>query len=228
MNSFGKSTTINHQACAATTSAMLNPAKNHSSRAPNIFWHDGAVSLEARQESIGHRPATVWLTGLSGAGKSTIAYELERLLLMAHHPCFVLDGDNLRHCLNSDLGFSADDRKENIRRTAEVAHLMNEAGLIVITALISPCRHDREMAREIIEGPRFVEVHVNTPIEVCETRDPKGLYAKARFGKIPDFTGISSQYEPPEAPALVLDTGAQPLSHCTRELFRHLKAHFFN
>jgi len=184
--------------------------------------------MAAREQFVGHRPATVWLTGLSGAGKSTIAYELERLLLLANHPCCVLDGDNLRHCLNSDLGFSAHDRKENIRRTAEVAHLMNEAGLIVITALISPQRDDREMAREIIDERHFVEVHVSTPIEVCETRDPKGLYAKARFGQIPNFTGITSQYEPPLHPDLVLDTGAQPLSHCTRELFKHLKTHFFS
>lgn len=228
MNRFNNPAMSGDQACEAGTSTLFSPVKRRPYRAPNLFWHSGTISTEVRQEFVGHRPATVWLTGLSGAGKSTIAYELEKLLLMANRPCYVLDGDNLRHCLNSDLGFSANDRKENIRRTAEVAHLMNEAGLIVITALISPYRSDRDMAREIIAGQRFVEVHVSTPIEVCETRDPKGLYAKARFGQIPEFTGVSSLYEPPLAPALVLDTGALPLSHCARELFQHLKTHFFD
>lgn len=197
-------------------------------RPSNIFWHAGNISGENRRQFFGQRPATVWLTGLSGAGKSTIAFELEKLLLHARRPCFVLDGDNLRHCLNRDLGFSAADRKENIRRTAEVARLMNDAGLIVITSFISPFREDREMARGIISQQRFVEVYVSTSVDVCESRDPKGLYARARAGHIRDFTGISSPYEPPVTPTLIVDTSALPVTHATNEVFDHLEKHFFD
>jgi adenylyl-sulfate kinase len=188
----------------------------------HIFWHQGQVSGAAREHFFGHSPVTVWLTGLSGAGKSTIAYELEKMLLNARRPSFVLDGDNLRHHLNRDLGFSPQDRKENIRRTAEVARLMNEAGLTVITAFISPFREDRAMASDIIGAQTFIEVHVNTLAEVCEARDPKGLYAKARAGKIPEFTGVSSPYEAPLRPTLTLDTGALDLKEATGALFAHL------
>lgn len=190
--------------------------------ASNIFWHAGKVQAESRKACLGHRPPTIWLTGLSGAGKSTIAYELEKMLLEQGRACFVLDGDNIRHHLNSDLGFSASDRRENIRRTAEVARLMNEAGLIVLTSFISPYREDRAMAGAIIGGDRFVEVYVSASIDVCEARDPKGLYAKARAGKIPEFTGISSPYEPPLCPALTVDTGVVPLEEATRALLDHL------
>lgn len=190
--------------------------------APNIHWHASKVTAESRAEQFGHCPATVWLTGLSGAGKSTIAYELEKTLLEVRRPCFVLDGDNMRHHLNRDLGFSASDRKENVRRTAEVARLMNDAGLVIITSFISPYREDRAMAREIIGADKFVEVYVNTEMAVCEDRDPKGLYAKARRGQIPDFTGITSPYEPPLDPALVLDTGKLPLADVTRTLYTYL------
>jgi len=176
---------------------------------------------------FGHRPVSIWLTGLSGSGKSTIACGLERVLLNEGHFCFVLDGDNVRHRLNNDLGFSAEDRRENIRRIAEVAHLMNEAGLIVISAFISPYREDREMARAIIGEQRFVEVHVNTTVEVCEERDPKGLYAKARAGHIPEFTGVTSPYEFPLSPMLKLDTAIVSLQEATSILFDYLKKHFF-
>ena len=196
------------------------------SAASNIFWHAGKVSAEIREAHFGHCPATIWLTGLSGAGKSTIAYELEKMLLDEDHSCFVLDGDNIRHHLNSDLGFSAADRKENIRRTAEVARLMNEAGLMAITAFISPYREDRAMARAIIGSEKFIEVHVSTPTKVCESRDPKGLYAKARSGQIPEFTGISSPYEPPLLPALELDTSTLTLTDATRLLYHHLAQRF--
>jgi len=192
----------------------------------NIFWHAGKISQQCRQEKFGHRPATVWLTGLSGAGKSTIAYELEMLLLSQGHACYVLDGDNMRHRLNSDLGFSAQDRKENIRRAAEVARLMNEAGLIVLASFISPYRKDRSMASDIIGEERFIEVHVSTPVEVCESRDPKGLYAKARAGKIADFTGVTSPYEVPLSPALELDTGAMPAEHAAQALYHFLAQRF--
>lgn len=209
--------------------SLLRPAcKNESgdAKAPNIFWHAGKISLQFRQDKFGHYPATVWLTGLSGAGKSTIAYELEMLLLTEGHPCYVLDGDNIRHHLNSDLGFSANDRKENIRRVAEVARLMNEAGLIVMTSFISPFREDRAMASAIIGQDRFIEVHVSTPVEVCESRDPKGLYAKARTGQIAEFTGITSPYEPPQSPKLVLDTGALSASDAARSLYSFLVERF--
>lgn len=189
---------------------------------PHIFWHPGKVTPACREAYLGHRSATVWLTGLSGAGKSTLAYELEKKLLQQSHSCFVLDGDNLRHHLNRDLGFSARDRSENIRRTAEVARLMNEAGMIVIAALISPYRADRELARAIVGAPKFIEVHVSAAAEVCEARDPKGLYAKARAGQIPCFTGISSPYEAPLCPSLTLDTGAMPLEQASAALYRHL------
>lgn len=206
----------------------LDPHGNEcrTSVAPNIFWHTGKVSAEFREAHFGHCPATIWLTGLSGSGKSTIAYELEKMLLDEGRPCFVLDGDNIRHYLNSDLGFSASDRKENIRRTAAVARLMNEAGLMTIAAFISPYREDRAMACAIIGQEKFIEVHVSTSAEVCESRDPKGLYAKARSGQIPEFTGISAPYEPPLNPALALDTSTLPLTDAARILYNHLAQRF--
>ncbi len=172
----------------------------------NVFRHAGHVQAGHREQVLRQRPATIWLTGLSGAGKSTLAYEVERRLLAQQRVSFVLDGDNLRHRLNRDLGFTPSDRQENIRRTAEVAALMNEAGLIVFASLISPYREDRTMARSIIGDGRFIEVHVSTSLEVCEDRDTKGLYSKARAGLIPLFTGVSSPYEPPESPDLRIDT----------------------
>lgn len=148
----------------------------------------------------------MWLTGLSGSGKSTIARQLERELMEQGHLCYILDGDNVRHGLNRDLGFSMEDRKENIRRIAEVAALMNEAGVIVVTAFISPYRSDRAAARDVIGEESFVEVFVDTPIEVCEQRDPKGLYKKARSGEIQQFTGVSDAYEAPANPQIAIPT----------------------
>ncbi|MGK5027315.1 adenylyl-sulfate kinase [Janthinobacterium sp. RB2R34] len=187
-----------------------------------VFWHAGLVSAEERRLHGGQRPATVWLTGLSGAGKSTLACALEQRLIQAGRSACVLDGDNLRLRLNSDLGFSAQDRQENIRRSAEVARLMNDAGLIVVCAFISPLRADRDMARRIIGEDNFVEVHVSTPRTVCEERDPKGLYKKARAGLIPEFTGVSAPYEAPLLPALALDGGALSLDACCERLLSHL------
>lgn len=174
----------------------------------NVFWHAGSVSGEARARRFGCAPLTFWLTGLSGAGKSTIAYEFETLLIREGQPCAVLDGDNLRHRLNSDLGFSEHDRHENVRRAAEVARLMNENGLVVVASLVSPYRADREAAKAIVGAERFVEVYVSTSLDVCESRDPKGLYRKARSGELREFTGVSSPYEPPSAPKLTVDTAA--------------------
>lgn len=184
----------------------------------------GAVDLATRMDMLGQTPVTIWLTGLSGSGKSTLAFELEQQLVRLGHPCYVLDGDNIRHGLTRDLGFKPEDRRENIRRVAHVAQLMNDAGLIVITSLISPMREDRSMAREIIGAPRFVETWLTASVEVCARRDPKGLYAKAYAGEIPSFTGISAPYETPENPALKIDTAAFEPSESVASVLDYLRA----
>ncbi len=176
----------------------------------NITRHHGQVTAADRQALIKQKPATLWFTGLSGAGKSTLAFELEKRLLQEGRLCYVLDGDNIRHGLNRDLGFSPEDRKENIRRIAEVARLMNDAGVIVITAFIAPYREDRARARQIIGEDNFIEVFVDAPLAVCEERDPKGLYRKARTGEIENFTGISAPYEAPEHPGVHIMTADTP------------------
>lgn len=185
---------------------------------------DGTVDDVARASLLRQRPVTVWLTGLSGAGKSTLAFALERRLVSQGHACYVLDGDNVRHGLTSDLGFQRDDRRENIRRVAHVAQLMNDAGLIVVTSLISPMHEDRSMAREIIGDDRFVETYLSASIDVCAQRDPKGLYAKARAGEITSFTGISAPYEVPASPALEIDTGSLSESDSVERVFDCLRA----
>jgi bifunctional enzyme CysN/CysC len=172
----------------------------------NVVWHQGAISPDDRAAALGHRGATVWLTGLSGSGKSTVAVELERTLVAAGRPSYILDGDNLRHGLNADLGFTDEDRAENVRRVGEVARLLADAGVVTLVPVISPFRLGRDGVRAMHEaaGVPFLEVFVDTPIELCEQRDPKGLYAKARAGEITGFTGIDSPYEAPAAPELVL------------------------
>ena len=180
-------------------------------RRTNVSWQALSVDRAARAAVNGHTPCVVWFTGLSGAGKSTIANLVEAWLNAHRQHTYLLDGDNLRHGLNRDLGFADADRVENVRRTAEVARLMVDAGLIVLVSLISPFRAERELARTIVERDQFIEVYVNTPLEVCEARDPKGLYRRARAGDIRDFTGIDSAYEPPLEPELVLTgTGVPP------------------
>ena len=181
---------------------------NGRPKSRNITRTRGLVSRQDREAMLGQKGYTIWLTGLSASGKSTIAQEVERQVVEAGHLCYVLDGDNVRHGLNRDLGFSADDRTENIRRIAEVARLMNEVGVIVVTSFISPYIKDRQGAREIIGDDHFVEAFVDTPLEVCEARDPKGLYKKVRAGEIPQFTGITDPYEAPEEPDLRLETEA--------------------
>lgn len=171
-----------------------------------IVYHGGQVSQAERCKLLNQQPVTVWLTGLSAAGKSTLAFALERALIDLGYACYVLDGDNVRHGLNRNLGFSHEDRTENIRRIAEVARLMNDASLVVIAAFISPYRADRQLAREIIGPDCFREVYVSTSLSVCESRDPKGLYIKARQGSVSEFTGVSSPYEEPEFPDLLIDT----------------------
>ena len=175
-------------------------------KSSNTFWQEGHVNHLERRRLLNQNPCTIWLTGLSGSGKSTLAFLLERYLIEKGRACYVLDGDNIRHGLNRDLGFSDQDRTENIRRIAEVARLMNDAGLIVITAFISPLRSDRVMAKNIIGENAYREIFVSTSIEICESRDPKGLYQKARQGLVKDFTGVSAPYEMPLNPALILDT----------------------
>jgi adenylylsulfate kinase len=172
---------------------------------PNIIWQHGGITQEHRNRLNGHPSQVIWLTGLSGAGKSTLAQLLEQEFHIREIRCFVLDGDNIRHGLNSDLGFNNADRHENIRRLAEVAHLFSEAGMVVIVASISPFQKDRELARSIC-GKDFLEIFVKCSIEVCKQRDPKGLYQKAGKGLITNFTGISSPYEPPISPEIIIES----------------------
>jgi adenylylsulfate kinase len=176
-------------------------------KATNITWHQGNVTREDREQINRHRGATLWFTGLSGSGKSTVAVALEKALWDRGVRSYILDGDNVRHGLNHDLGFSPADRTENIRRIGEVAKLFTDAGVLNLTAFISPYRADRDRVRALMKPGDFIEVHVDCPLEECERRDVKGLYAKARAGKIPEFTGISAPYEEPEKPEIVLRTG---------------------
>ena len=187
-----------------------------------LVWHTSQVTPADRHQLFGQTPVTIWMTGLSGSGKSTLACALEARLTAARYACVVLDGDNIRHGLCSDLGFSDSDRRENIRRVAEVARLMNESGLIVITAFISPFRSDRQMAADIIGTDRFREIYLSAPIGVCEQRDPKGFYQRARRGEISQFTGISSPYEAPENPTASLDTGTVQLDECVKYVLQRI------
>ncbi|HEX8104341.1 MAG TPA: adenylyl-sulfate kinase [Solirubrobacteraceae bacterium] len=180
------------------------------SRSPNVTWHAGALGRQERWEALGAPGATLWFTGLSGSGKSTLAAALEAALLAGGRSAYLLDGDNLRHGLNGDLGFAPEDRVENVRRTAHVAALLADAGVVALVSLVSPYAADRDRARELhaAAGLPFAEVWVDTPLDVCEQRDPKGLYARARRGEIRDLTGIDAPYEAPAAPELRLDGGA--------------------
>lgn len=184
----------------------MSGATGSGERSPGVVWHAGAVTRAERAAVTGGTGAVVWFTGLSGSGKSTVAVEVERALVDAGRAAYLLDGDNLRHGLNGDLGFSAPDRTENVRRVGEVARLFADAGVVALVPLISPYRADRDRARAAHEAADlpFHEVYVNTPLEVCEARDPKGLYAKARAGEIRGFTGIDDPYEAPVAADLVL------------------------
>jgi bifunctional enzyme CysN/CysC len=191
-------------------------------KSDNIFWSHGKVTAQRRSRRNGHAGCVVWLTGLSGAGKSSIASELERELFNIGKHAYVLDGDNIRHGLCSDLGFEPQDRKENIRRVGEVAKLFADAGIICITAFISPYRSDRELVRNMVLQGQFIEVHVNAPIEICEQRDVKGLYAKARANEIKEFTGVSAPYEPPLAPEIELRTDRLSIAESVNRLLEYL------
>ena len=195
-----------------------------NSKATNITWHPGEVSREDRKRILGNRGCTMWFTGLSGSGKSTVAVALEKALWDRGICSYILDGDNVRHGLNKDLGFSPEDRTENIRRIGEVANLFTDSGVINLTAFISPYRADRDSVRELMQDGDFIEVYIDCPLEVCESRDVKGLYAKAREGKIPEFTGISAPYEAPNKPEVTLKTGDHSLDECVAQLLAYLEA----
>lgn len=189
----------------------------------DIVWHEASITKEEYQQKNKHKSSILWLTGLSGSGKSTIANAAARELFEQGYQVIVLDGDNIRHGLNKDLGFSDEDRKENIRRIGEVAKLFVQQGTIVITAFISPFREDRQQVRELVEAGEFNEVYIKCDLDICEQRDPKGLYKKARNGEIPFFTGIDSPYEEPEAPELVLDSGQHDREACKNQLIEFVK-----
>ncbi len=190
----------------------------------DIRWSESQVRASERERLLGHRAVTVWFTGLSGSGKSTLATAVERDLVDRGVSAYVLDGDNLRHGLNSDLGFSPSDREENIRRAGEVCRLFHDAGMIVLTAFISPYRRDRLLVRQMHPGGGFIEVFVDTPIEVCEERDVKGLYARARSGEIPEFSGVSAPYEEPIEPELHMETVGRTIEGCVEEIVRYLES----
>jgi adenylylsulfate kinase len=192
--------------------------------ATNIVWHHSTVTRAARAHQRGHRSAILWFTGLSGAGKSTLANAVNSALFEQGLACYVLDGDNIRHGLCNDLGFSDADREENIRRIGEVAKLFLDAGVVVLTAFVSPFRADRDRARALVDAGDFIEIHCAADLGVCEQRDTKGLYAKARTGEIKEFTGISSPYEEPENPELRIDTGRQSLEACVQQVLAHLES----
>ena len=192
-------------------------------QAPNVRWHNAVVQRKHREEQNRHRSAVVWFTGLSGAGKSTLAHAVEEQLHTLGVRTYVLDGDNLRHGLCGDLGFSRNDRSENIRRIGEVAKLFVDAGILVLTAFISPFRVDRERIRGLVMHGDFLEIFCKCPIELCEARDTKGLYQRARAGEIKEFTGISSPYEEPLSPELIVDTSLLDVAACAAEVLALLR-----
>ncbi|MEM9420436.1 MAG: adenylyl-sulfate kinase [Planctomycetota bacterium] len=202
---------------------------DNSPTSTNITWHAGQVSPEARQANMGQRGATVWFTGLSGSGKSTVAVAVEKLLIEQGRHVYRLDGDNVRYGLCSNLGFSPEDRDENIRRIGEVAKLFADSGMICLCSFVSPYREARQLVRDLHESAEpklsFLEAFVDVPVEVAESRDPKGLYKKARAGEIKDFTGISAPFEAPESPEIHLKTHEMPLEDSAAAVVEALKAH---
>ena len=193
-------------------------------KATNITWHEAEIKQADRENLLKQKGVVIWFTGLSGSGKSTLAHAVENKLFEQGHLTYVLDGDNIRHGLNKNLGFSPEDREENIRRIGEVGKLFADAGIITMTAFISPYRADRDKARELLEDGRFVEVHVHVPLDVAEERDPKGLYKKARAGEIKEFTGIDAPYEEPLNAELVIDTSKLSLEESADAVLEYLKS----
>lgn len=200
----------------------MTESKNESAPVANVVWHNSACDAADRAHIKGQQPLCIWLTGLSASGKSTLANALEAQLISEGFHTYLLDGDNVRHGLNKDLGMTDADRTENIRRIGEVARLMTDAGLIAITAFISPFRQDRDNARALFGDAQFIEVFVDTPLSVCEQRDPKGMYRKARSGLIKQFTGIDSAYESPANPELVVQTEGRTVAECVADLMAYL------
>ncbi|WP_322552517.1 adenylyl-sulfate kinase [Priestia megaterium] len=192
------------------------------SKSTNITWHDAGITKEERRDQNNHHSFVLWFTGLSGSGKSTVANAVAKALFDKNIRNYVLDGDNVRFGLNKNLGFSAEDRTENIRRIGEVSKLFVDSGQVVLTAFISPFQEDRAQVREILEGNEFLEVYVECPLEECEKRDPKGLYKKARSGEIRDFTGIDSPYESPANPELTINTSTQSVEECVQTVIEYL------
>ena len=192
-------------------------------KATNIKWHHGKITKEDRVKLLNQKGATIWLTGLSGSGKSTIAVELEHALIESKHQAYILDGDNIRHGLNKNLVFSPEDRTENIRRIGEVAKLFTEANIITIAAFVSPYREDRDNVRKLLNQGEFIEIYVRCSLEVCETRDTKGLYKKARAGEVKNFTGISAPYEEPLNPELTIDSSRLSVEGSARVILHYLE-----
>jgi len=192
-------------------------------KATNVVWHHAKIGKQDREKLLGHKGVILWFTGLPSSGKSTVAHEVEYILHQRGYHTVVLDGDNIRHGLNKDLGFSPEDREENIRRIGEVAKLFASAGVITLTAFISPYRRDRDRVRQLVEDGEFIEVFVDCDLEICEQRDPKGLFKKARAGEIPEFTGISAPYEAPENPEIRLDTGKMSVEECVGTVISYLE-----
>ncbi len=192
-------------------------------KATNITWHEHAITREERETLLNQKGAVLWFTGLSGSGKSTIANEVAYQLHIKKHLVYILDGDNIRHGLNKDLGFSPEDRQENIRRISEVAHLFADAGVITLTAFISPYQRDRNICRDLCGQGRFFEIYCKATLKTCEKRDPKGLYKKARQGIIKQFTGIDAPYEAPEHPEIVLDTDILTVEQSAEQVLQTLK-----
>lgn len=192
------------------------------SKSTNITWHDAGITKQERREQNNHHSFVLWFTGLSGSGKSTVANAVAKALFDKNIRNYVLDGDNVRFGLNKNLGFSAEDRTENIRRIGEVSKLFVDSGQVVLTAFISPFQEDRAQVREILEGNEFLEVYVECPLEECEKRDPKGLYKKARNGEIRDFTGIDSPYESPANPEVTINTSTQSVEECVQTVIEYL------
>ncbi|MBS4176806.1 adenylyl-sulfate kinase [Lederbergia citrea] len=193
--------------------------------ANQLTWHDVKITKKDRQQLNGHRSAVLWLTGLSGSGKSTLAVEVEKKLYEKGLRTYVLDGDNIRHGLNNNLGFSPEDRKENIRRIGEVSKLFVDAGIITLASFISPYRDDRQMVREWFNDKEFIEVYVKCDLIICEQRDPKGLYQRARKGEIKEFTGIDAPYEVPEKAEIIIETGKLTIEESVQEILQYLKTH---
>ncbi len=196
--------------------------ENKNNPMNNVFWHQSAIKKEDREKQNGHRSIMIWFTGLSGSGKSTIANALQHKLFEKNISVYLLDGDNLRHGINKNLSFSAEDRQENIRRTAEIGKLFVDAGTVVLAALISPFEKERLNARAIFKQGEFIEVYIKCPIEECENRDPKGLYKKARKGEITHFTGIDQPYEEPKNPEIVIDTNKLSIDQSVEILISYL------